>query len=189
MGFEVATTIVGDLASGIGQEALADASDAVRLAEFNSLHQEIGQRSTIQQALVALSLTVATSVSGLVAAGSSREELFLAVPFASCTFGLLWLDHHLSIHQIGSYLDRDVCRWQPSWESHVRSQPKPGWWRAIYLVAMMLAFLGVAVAAVVIAAADVSGRARILWWGATGLTLFCTLAFLVVFLSGPGRLK
>lgn len=180
---------VGPLAGEAEQSRSVDATDEVRLAEFSGLRQEIGQRTAIQQALVALNLTVATSISGFVASGNSGGVLFLALVFASCTFGLLWLDHHLSIHQIGSYLETEVWRWEPSWQDNNRTHPKPAWWRAVYFLSIFLAFIGVAVTAIALAATNLPGQTRVLWWIGIGFTLLCSLAFLVALLSGPARLK
>lgn len=180
---------VGPLAGEAEQSRSVDATDEVRLAEFSGLRQEIGQRTAIQQALVALNLTVATSISGFVASGNSGGVIFLALVFASCTFGLLWLDHHLSIHQIGSYLETEVWRWEPSWQDNNRTHPKPAWWRAVYFLSIFLAFIGVAVTAIALAATNLPGQTRVLWWVGIGFTLLCSLAFLVALLSGPARLK
>ena len=167
----------------------ADATEAVRLAEFNSLRQEIGHRTTIQQGLVALNLTVATSVSALVAASKNREDLFLVVAFASCVFGFLWLDHHLNIHLIGQYVQKVLWRWEPSWEAHIRSSKKPQWWQIAYCLAALLAFVGVAAAAVILASTHLPGCMRWLWWVAIALTSGCAVCFGRVFLAGPGQVK
>jgi len=166
-----------------------DANTEVRLAEFASLRQEVNQRSITQQALIALNLTVAGTISGLVVAGTCREKLFLAVSFASTTFGLLWLDHHLSIHQIADYIKSELWSWDPSWEHHARKKHKPPWWQAIYLFAIMLTFVGISAVALAIAMADTTGGFRALWWGGALLVLISGSVFSVVFLRGPAQLK
>ena len=168
-----------------------EANQDVRLAEFASLRQEVGQRTTIQQGLIALNLTVAGTISGLVVAGTGREKLLLVVAFASSIFGLLWLDHHLNIHQIAEYIKDKLWSWDPSWENHIRERPKPRWWRATYLIVTILSFVGVSAVALVIAASDIAGNSglTVLWWLGVVLAAVTGFAFLVVFFQGQARLK
>jgi hypothetical protein len=166
---------------------LADAE--VRLTEFQSLRQEIRQRTSVQQALIGLNLTVAASISGLIAAGNGREELFLVLVFTSCTFGLFWLDHHLNIDLIGQYINKELWQWQPSWEGHIRSVAKPLWWQGAYLFAVMFTFLGIAIAGLALSFPNLPGCAPLLWGAGVGVTIFSAGAFLRLFLFGPGQLK
>lgn len=155
----------------------APSSDEARLAEFASLRAEIGQRTATQQALIALNLTIAGTVSGIVAAGHGTPRLLLVVVFASSTFGVLWLDHHLAIHQIARYVKYELWIWEPSWERYLRAQPRPIWWQVFFGVAIVLAFVGVAAAAVVIAAGDVAGVMRALWWIGVTVTVLTLAGF------------
>jgi hypothetical protein len=167
----------------------AGASDEVRLAEFASLRQEIGQRSTAQQALLALNVTIAGTVAGFALSGSGREELFVIVAFASSTFGLIWLDHHASIHQLAAYISDELWVWEPSWESYNRRDGKPQWWQVIYVASLALVFEGIAIAAVVISGAAVHGLLRIIWWIAIGLTGVACCSFAAHLVRGDGRAK
>lgn len=171
------------------EQMVESANDKVRLAEFASLRREIGQRTAIQQALVALTLTVAGVVSGNVIGHNDRQGLFVVVALASDAFGLLWLDHHLNIHRIANYVKDELWLWSPSWERSIRNSSEPRWWSPVYLVAMILVFTGVAVAALSIAAGSKSGAIEVLWWIGVVLTAFTFVAFIAVFACGPGRLK
>lgn len=165
------------------------ATDDVRLAEFSALRSEIGQRTGIQQALIALNLTVAGTVGGIVASGQGHGRLFLVVMFVSATFGILWLDHHLAIHQIGSYIDEKLWAWLPSWERHLRERPKPLWWRLFFMAAIVLAFVGVAITAGVAATRDLDGLLWVLWAIGMVMAVVLFIAFIGVFSWGPARLK
>lgn len=165
------------------------ASDEVRLAEYASLRHELNQRSTIQQALVALNLTVAGTVTGFVVSGHDLQELFLIVALTSSTLGLLWLDHHLSIHQIARYVRNELWKWEPSWERHICDQEKSRLWQVVYVSAVTLVFLVVAAAALAACWDSIHGPLRVLRGVALGLTAFSTIAFIVTFLRGSGRVK
>ncbi len=166
------------------------ANEEVRLAEFARLRAEIDQRTAIQQALIALNLTVAGTVTGIVAGGSAPEGLLLAIVFISCTFGILWLDHHLAIHQIAGYIESELWNWHPSWESYIRDKPKPIWWRIFFMLAIGLAFGGVAGAAAVAVKSDLSATVLcVMWWVGVALTTLTITAFLLIFSWGPARLK
>ena len=167
----------------------ATATDEVRLAEYASLRQEANQRAAIQQALVALNLTVAAAITGFVASDTDRQELFVVVALASSTFGLLWLDHHLNIHEIAGYVKDELWIWEPSWERYIRDHEKPRWWKIVYVAALMFVFVAVAVGALIISCGDADWPIAILWWLGVGLTAITTGAFFALFLRGPARVK
>lgn len=166
----------------------ASATEKVRLAEYASLRQETSQRAAIQQALVALNLTVAGTVTGVVVSGTGHEELFVLVALAASTFGLLWLNHHLSILQIATYVMEELWLWAPSWERYLRDHEKPLWWQRVYRIVMALVFIGVAAAALVISS-GVGGAVGFIWWVGVGLTALTTFSFIALFVRGPGTAK
>jgi hypothetical protein len=168
------------------------ADQEVRLAEFAHLRNEIGQRTTIQQALIALNLTVCGTVMGFVAAEKAPDSLLLAIIYISSTFGILWLDHHLAIHQIARYIERELWDWRPSWEDHLRSEKKPLWWRAIFVLAMILVFAGVSATAAVSVRDDLQGAStalQVIWWAGVAITAITFAAFAATFSLEPARLK
>lgn len=169
-----------------------NADKEVRLAEFAQLRNEIGQRTTTQQALIALNLTLCGTVTGFVAAEKAPDSLLLALVYISSTFGILWLDHHLAIHQIASYVERELWDWRPSWEHHLRNQEKPFWWRAFFMLAMILVFVGVAATAAISVKDDLESAGTALqaiWWVGVTITGLIFAAFVAVFSLGSARLK
>jgi hypothetical protein len=167
------------------------ADKEVRLAEFAQLRNEIGQRTTIQQALIALNLTVCGTVTGFVSADKAPGSLLLAIVYISSTFGVLWLDHHLAIHQIASYVEQRLWNWTPSWEAYLQSK-QPLWWRLIFMFAIALAFVGIAATAAVSVRDDLEGAGtalQMIWWVGVALTAMLFVAFVAVFWTGSDRLK
>ena len=92
------------------------ASTTERLAEYAARYSEIAQRSTFQQALLALNLTSAGTIVGFVLANHAPKALLLIVPVVSSTLGLIWLDHHRNIQLAGQYIKEKLWMWTPSWE-------------------------------------------------------------------------
>jgi hypothetical protein len=89
-----------------------------RLAEYSARCSEIAQRSTYQQALVALNLTTTGTIIGFVVGKSDAPRtLLLIVPIVSSTLGLIWLDHHRNIQLIAKYVKNVLWPWTPSWEA------------------------------------------------------------------------
>jgi hypothetical protein len=166
------------------------ADKEVRLAEYERLRAEIDRRTAIQQALIALNVTVAGTILGFVAAEKAPNGLLLAIVFISNTFGILWLDHHLAIHQIGDYIKKELWDWRPSWERYLDRDKKPVWWRAFFMFAMVMAFTGVAAAAAVAAKAHLHQCALVgVWWIGTAITTASFVTYVAVFSSGRARLK
>jgi hypothetical protein len=164
-------------------------SDDARLAEYTSLRHEAAQRSAFQQGLVALNLAVAGSVAGFALAEHGREELFLTVALASPVFGLLWIDHHLSIHQIAEYVRNELWDWAPSWERWSRDHGKPRWWQLLYVTSIVLVFAGASVAALAISLDESDGGLRLLWIAALVLAIVQLCSALRVFTATPGHVK
>jgi hypothetical protein len=144
------------------------------------LRQETSQRSSFQQALVALNLTAVGTIVGFVVTSRAPTELLLVIPIVSPTFGLLWLDHHSNIHRIARYVQQELWVWTPSWEAHHRNHPHPVWWAVVFWIAILLIFFIVSVAALVLGWPGPNGPAGtwLLWGG--GATL-CGLYFVAWF--------
>jgi hypothetical protein len=162
----------------------------VRLAEFERLRAEIDHRTAIQQALIALNVTVAGTILGFVAAEKAPDSLLLAIVFISNTFGILWLDHHLAIHQIAGYIKNELWDWQPSWESYLDNDKKPLWWRVFFMFAIIMVFVGVAFTAAVAVKSNLHQCALVwVWWIGAMITAVSLITFVAVFSMGPARLK
>lgn len=86
----------------------AEIAATVALAEFTALRDEIGRRSTSQQAQLGLALTVSTSVFGVVLAGKASVHLLLALPFATGPLAMLFIDNHWTICHLGRYIGNDL---------------------------------------------------------------------------------
>jgi hypothetical protein len=167
------------------------ADKEIRLAEFAQLRNEIGQRTAIQQALIALNLTVCGTVTGFVAADKAPDSLLLAIVYISCTFAILWLDHHLAIHQIASYVEQELWDWTPSWEAYLLRR-QPLWWRLIFMLAIALAFVGIAATATISVKDDLGSAGtglQMIWWLGAAITVTIFAAFVAVFWWGSDRLK
>src|SRR6266705_6603407 len=90
----------------------------VALAEFAVLKQEIGYRSQAQLVLFGLNITAAGGIGSFAVAGSAgsatgaveRDAVWLILPLLSPVLGMMWLDHHRNIEQIGNYIKS--CLWQ-----------------------------------------------------------------------------
>jgi hypothetical protein len=147
----------------------------VRLAEFQALRAEIERRSNAQQALLALNLTVSGSLAGIVASDGLDQRLLIVVAFASATFGVLWLDNHLAIKELGIYIRDELWMWAPSWEQSVNDL-RPGWWRLFFAAAVMLSFVGVSLAAAIAVAGQFHGYLLVLWTIAVGMAVLTALA-------------
>jgi hypothetical protein len=97
-------------------------SETAQLAEYAALRAEIAQRSSFQQALIALNLTSAATVFGFVLTKHASEALILLVPVTSSTLGLLWLDHHRNIQLLATYT-RQNWPGNESWEQWRAGRP------------------------------------------------------------------
>lgn len=78
------------------------------VAEFNSLRAEIAGRSSSQQLLVNLSLTMVGLVLGIAFSQRASAAIILVIPiFASCC-AMLYFDHAAQITKIGRYIGHVV---------------------------------------------------------------------------------
>jgi RsiW-degrading membrane proteinase PrsW (M82 family) len=167
------------------------ANDEIRLAEFAQLRAEIGQRTAIQQALIALNLTVCGTVTGFVAADKAPDSLLLSIVYISSTFAILWLDHHRAIHQVATYIEFELWDWRPSWETYLRGK-QPPWWRLVFLLAIGLVFVGIAAAAAFSVKDALEGAGaglQVVWWVGVAITLLVFLGFAAALRLGSDGLK
>src|SRR5438876_12287564 len=90
----------------------------VALAEFAVLKQEINQRSRAQLVLFILNITAAGAIGSFALARElpsapiddpGRSAVWLILPLLSPVLGMMWLDHHRNIAQIGNYIRE--CIW------------------------------------------------------------------------------
>lgn len=90
---------------------VADLADTV-LAEFGAMRDEITRRSEDQRALLALNFTVVGVIAAIVFSKDADDKamnLLFILPFLCSTLGMIWLDHHRRIRQIGDFV-RDTLR-------------------------------------------------------------------------------
>ena len=121
---------------------------------------EISRRSTTQQALQALHVSVVAGIVGLVASGRASELALLLVPYVAVTFGSQWFDNHGCIHRLGDHLAEQV---EPNlrkalgdvpvkpfdlWETHIRAH-RDAESTAIWKLPVVALFQGVALAGLV----------------------------------------
>ena len=137
------------------------APEAVRLAEFSALREEIQNRSGLQQALVGLNLTAIATLGGLVLSNRASIQVLLVLPILSLTLGLMWIDHYRVIVELGGYIRKELWTWTPSWERHFaqsrKSRPAASFWIPVAIV-----WAGPSTATLGIEAA--SGHLHALWW-------------------------
>jgi hypothetical protein len=160
----------------------------VRLAEYAALRAEIAQRSSFQQALIALNLTALATIAGLVVSNHAAKGLLLFVPVISSTFGLLWLDHHRNIDLIATYTREELWRWTPSWEDWFAQRRAPIK-DVVYFLAVGLVYGGAA--GTCLGVGWPSSRAGAGQWllAGAGVLLFVMflLAYLTVTIRGPSH--
>lgn len=81
------------------------------LAEYDAMRREIEQRSNAQLALITLNLTAVGALGGF--ALGNRLDLLLLVAFICPSIGLIWVDHAVTIDNIGDYIrTRLQFRWE-----------------------------------------------------------------------------
>ena len=113
----------------------------VRLAEYASLRAEIAQRSSFQQALLALHVSSVAAIVGVVITKGAPHTLLLLVPVISAVLGLLWLNHARNIKLISDYIAGTLWlpEWPQSWESW-RDPHATGWDHRIFWYAILVSF-------------------------------------------------
>ncbi|MFY9264354.1 MAG: hypothetical protein WAO61_02860 [Solirubrobacterales bacterium] len=138
-----------------------DAADQPRLEEFQALRKEIDRRSDAQDKLLALLVTAATAIIGLLVKNDGLDDRFgLALATMAGVFGVLWVDHARNIAMIGQYVRDKLWVWAPSWELDKGQIEKSGFERFIFAIAVSLTFVGLGVAGLVISYSDLPGT----WW-------------------------
>ena len=86
----------------------------LRVAAFAELRGEIARRSSAQLTLLTTSLAAFTTLAGLVVSvARPTYELLLLVPVVCACTGMMWLDHHRRIQQIGLYILRQIFEHYP----------------------------------------------------------------------------
>jgi hypothetical protein len=147
---------------------------AVRLAEFAVLRDEMGHRAGSQQALMALNLTLVATIVGFVVTKKADDELLLVVPIVSPALGIRWLDHDRYIHLAAGYIRNclwdkfDVTDPSTSWESYLSEEGTPKLWQVISWGSTFLLFLAVSLAALFLAfptQADSASPGLWILWG------------------------
>lgn len=158
-----------------------------RLREYDALRNEIQNRTTQQQALLTLNLTIAGVVTGVAFKGKSPDyTFFVVVALISPIFGLLWLDHHVTIQQIADYTRKNLWKaWRPSWEHRGETEAKPLWWEVTFVTMITLVFGGLAVAGLGLSFAHAKHSLMLcLWIAAAVFTVWQIAAFVTVLKRG-----
>jgi hypothetical protein len=166
-----------------------DPADDARLKQFEVLWSEIARRSNAQQALVALNVTAAGTVGGLVITGRADSVLLVVLAVISPVVGLLWIDHARNIGEIGEFIGRE-WPWTPNWERNSASQKEESRGRFyVFILATTIVFLGPAFAGLIASVGRVTGIGQVSGWGlAIVLTsLYCVSWATQVFRSRPRK--
>jgi hypothetical protein len=134
-------------------------SSEFRLAQFNALRDEVGQRSGHQHTLVGLTVTSVGTIAGFVLAEKADPVLLLLVPFICFGLGMLWYDHAINIDRIGAALGAIERELGASYEESVRKFERSRIPPRVFPLGMVLLVLFVATpaAALLLAAPSVLG--------------------------------
>ena len=82
-----------------------DLSLKILYEEYRSLKTEIHGRSRDQLVCITSSLLGISALFGAIASNPDQlRPLFLLAPWVLLVFGIIWCDHHTTIHLIGSYI-------------------------------------------------------------------------------------
>lgn len=83
------------------------------LTEYTAMRGEIEQRSNAQLALITLNLTAVGALGSFALTDPKRLGLLIIVAFICPSIGLLWVDHAVTIDNIGDYIrERLNFRWE-----------------------------------------------------------------------------
>jgi hypothetical protein len=145
-----------------------------RLRQFDFLWSEIARRSTAQQTLIGLSVTVTGTVGGLVISENTGANLLIVLAVVVPVLGFLWVDHARNIGEIATFV-RCNWVWSPNWEQHSEHEKRrtqARYW--FFMLAMALTFVGPPLAGLIAAFIDAESFGDWAAWGA-GLTLTALL--------------
>lgn len=157
-------------------------NDDATLRQFEILWAEIARRSNAQQALVAATVTVTGTISGLVVTDKADSVLLVVLAIVAPVFGLLWLDHARNVGEIGEFICQN-WRWAPNWEKHnaERKKTDAGRFRfVIFILAVTIVFVGPALGGLWTSAGHLDGaRLIVAWGGAATLTVLFVVSWTI----------
>lgn len=81
----------------------------IALAEFSALRKEIGERAGAQDRYIALGLTLASTIGGVVVTHTSTRPLLLVPLLVGPLLGLLFLDHAFTVDALGNYIRLELA--------------------------------------------------------------------------------
>jgi hypothetical protein len=158
-----------------------------RLVEYTKLKDEIANRTTLQNTIVALNVAAVGTIGGFVVGKQANPMILLLLVPLSTALGLLWLDHARAIARIGDYLRRYLWPRLVEWE---RISGVPDSYedvnvvvslieRSAYVVPFFVIFIGPSVAASAISVNSIEGAA---WWPIWGLDVAVAVFSLTMWL-------
>jgi hypothetical protein len=80
----------------------------ILLAHYKAIRDEIVLRATAQSTLLQINITAIGTVAGFVLASNADPLALLVIPILSPLLGMLWLDHHESIADLGRFIRRNI---------------------------------------------------------------------------------
>ena len=80
----------------------------VATKQLEKLNNEIAQRSDAQQRILFLDITAVGAIGAFTINNYKARALALLIPLVSSMLGFLWLDHALTIHRIGRFVEGPV---------------------------------------------------------------------------------
>lgn len=78
------------------------------VAEFGAVRDEVLFRANAQATLMQINITAAATVAGFVLADKADPLALIVVAIISPVLGMLWLDHHAAIIQLGNYATDEI---------------------------------------------------------------------------------
>jgi hypothetical protein len=116
----------------------------IMLAEFAALRSEIEQRSNAQLFLTSLNVTAVGAVGAFTLLNDDQIHLLILLPALCSTLGLLWLDNHNTIRNLGAHIRglKIINEWPIStWENReVPIQERKKILRVPYICQILILF-------------------------------------------------
>jgi hypothetical protein len=80
----------------------------ILLAHYKAIRDEIVLRATAQSTLLQINITAVGTIAGFVLAYKANLLALLVIPILSPLLGMLWLDHHESIADLGRFVRGNI---------------------------------------------------------------------------------
>ena len=184
--------------TGVKPDEYASTHATILIAIFNSLREEIKTRSTAQAGLVTLNIT-AVGVLGGVFFGKveNTPEILLLIPMVTSVLGMLWMDHAISIANLGRFIEKEVMPALmksvdlpviPDYEVRIRGmEERAGLRRFVLGAPILLIFLGIPFVALLYAVSVAPSKTTPSFFWPAIVSLILLAVFLWMWIQTIGR--